>query len=291
MKQQIHKSVLTGGLNGCVQIAVAGVGGNGSHLVPKLARLDHALGKLGKPRLYLTLFDPDRVSESNVGRQGFMPAEVGQFKAVALAQRINLMYGVRYESAPERFSGQLASSVMGSRMYESFDILITCVDTGAARREIWRAVTGGTWGLAPKYWLDLGNEKDFGQVWLGQFPETLHGRGPDRLLTVIERYPEHYDGSVPETDAPSCSHAEALAKQSLSINDHVTDWAFTLLTDLLLEGATSKQGYKVNLADGMALGQPVQRATKAELKRYERLFPKTGIRGRIESAISTNAAA
>lgn len=53
-----------------VRVTVAGAGGNGAQVIGMLARLDLAIRALGHPHgLHVTAYDPDTVSEANVGRQ------------------------------------------------------------------------------------------------------------------------------------------------------------------------------------------------------------------------------
>lgn len=52
-----------------VTVNVIGAGGTGSQVVTSLARMDTALWKLGHPGLFVRVYDPDTVSESNIGRQ------------------------------------------------------------------------------------------------------------------------------------------------------------------------------------------------------------------------------
>ena len=74
MMHTIHPSLL----RGQVSVALVGCGGVGSQVLTGLARLHKALVSLGHPGgLHVTAFDPDTVSESNVGRQLFSPADVG----------------------------------------------------------------------------------------------------------------------------------------------------------------------------------------------------------------------
>lgn len=54
-----------------VSVIVIGAGGTGSQVITSLARMDRALQALGHPGLYVTVYDPDAVSESNIGRQLF----------------------------------------------------------------------------------------------------------------------------------------------------------------------------------------------------------------------------
>ena len=78
-----------------VRVLLIGAGGTGSHLFGALMALDHALRALGHPgRLHVTVYDPDRVTAANLGRQAFWPADVGQNKAVTLVQRANLTLGL-----------------------------------------------------------------------------------------------------------------------------------------------------------------------------------------------------
>ena len=67
-----------------VTVLVAGAGGTGSQVITNLARMSVALQALGHPGLHLTAFDPDTVTEANIGRQLFSETELGLNKATAL---------------------------------------------------------------------------------------------------------------------------------------------------------------------------------------------------------------
>ena len=54
-----------------VTVLVAGAGGTGYQVITSLARMSVALQALGHPGLHLTAFDPDTVTEANIGRQLF----------------------------------------------------------------------------------------------------------------------------------------------------------------------------------------------------------------------------
>ena len=66
-----------------VTIHVAGAGGTGSQVITNLARMNVALQALGHPGLHVTVFDPDIITEANIGRQLFSEMELGQGKATA----------------------------------------------------------------------------------------------------------------------------------------------------------------------------------------------------------------
>lgn len=233
------------------RIALVGAGGTGSQMVPCLARMDRALRALHLPPLHVTLYDADLVSAANVGRLLFYPDDVGQSKAVLLIHRANLGFGLAWEAAPVQLGKD--------RPPRPCDVLITCVDTGAARREI---LAGLDMLDPPAYWLDVGNEASTGQVWLGQFPRLdelgTHARGGQPLLPrITEAFPRFFDGTEPETDAPSCSLAEALETQDLFVNDHCARWASHLLWTLLRRAEIEHHGYWINLRDGSVAPVPV----------------------------------
>ena len=65
-----------------VNIDLIGVGGGGSLVLSGLVRLHLAIKSLGHPHgLAVNVWDPDIVSQANVGRQLFAPNEIGLNKA------------------------------------------------------------------------------------------------------------------------------------------------------------------------------------------------------------------
>ena len=60
-----------------VTVFVIGAGGTGSQVATGLARMSVALQALGHPGLHVTVFDPDTVTEANIGRQLFSGSELG----------------------------------------------------------------------------------------------------------------------------------------------------------------------------------------------------------------------
>jgi PRTRC genetic system ThiF family protein len=83
-----------------VRVDLAGCGGNGSQMLTGLARLHHALTALGHPGFSVNAWDPDEVSEANVARQLFSPADVGLNKATILVHRLNAWFGLRWSAWP-----------------------------------------------------------------------------------------------------------------------------------------------------------------------------------------------
>ena len=252
----IHQSTLSGTHNGRTpgptSIHVVGAGGNGGHFISGLARLHAALPALGKEGFKVTLFDPDIVTEANLGRQLFSPADLGQPKANVLIHRLNLFHGLDWKAVPALYSVENGFSCA--------DLVVGCVDTKQSRRSIWKIAQRGS-----RYWLDLGNNAQDGQVILGEpvgssssgFIRSRKLYNPNRLPTVMELCPAMNKRNAKEDDTPSCSLAEALEKQDLFINQTLATLALHLLWSLFRNEKIDHHGYFVNLAGGRVTPLPV----------------------------------
>lgn len=232
-----------------VKVALVGAGGTGSQLLTGLARLHIALRSLGHPHgLEVGVWDGDSVSAANIGRQLFSPGDIGRNKAIVLVHRLNCFFGLDWQARPERF--QIG---YGDR---TPDLLITCVDSARARREI-----AGLFAYDRPLWLDCGNSQKSGQVMLGRIggPDTMKGSDTKfRSLPLMSRLlPELFDESIPEDDKPSCSLAEALESQDLFINQAISTWAGHLLWTLFREGQLGICGYWINLEEGRVTPVPI----------------------------------
>nr|WP_315593803.1 PRTRC system ThiF family protein [uncultured Cupriavidus sp.] len=227
------------------EVAVVGAGGTGSALLPNLARLHHAMLELGHPGgIDCTVYDDDTVSETNVGRQGFYPVDVGQPKATLIVNRLNNLMGTRWNAETRR---------IGNDDRFDCDLVIGCVDTRIARKAILGAMQRGDGG----YYLDCGNESDSGQVILGQ----VDGNATERLPHVGDLFPELLDPKGDKADtAPSCSMADALQKQSLVINQAIAVQAYNLLWTLFRTGTLKNSGVFVDLAGGRTNSLPLDPA-------------------------------
>src|SRR5882672_12259025 len=145
-----------------IQVLLVGCGGTGSAMAVGLVYLHQALLAYGHPKgLQVTLVDGDRISRANCVRQPFSESEIGLYKADVLASRINMFWGLDWESdirfLDERWRGG-----------ESPHLLISCVDSRKARK----AITQTEAYTRSSYWLDLGNNADTGQFVLGQPPRV-----------------------------------------------------------------------------------------------------------------------
>ena len=234
-----------------VSIHIAGVGGNGAQMAACLARLDIAIKALGHPHgLHVHAFDPDTVTEANVGRQLYSPADIGGSKAAITITRLNHFYGLDWEASVCRVE-DFWSGLDYHRGHVA-DILISCVDTRAARRAIHEYLFSAD---RYRYWLDLGNNEHDGQVVLGVPGRPNAGsraENTERLPCVTELYPELLEADQPEDDVPSCSVRLSLAAQGLFINDVVVRYAAQLLYELFSRGSLIAHGVICNLASKRA---------------------------------------
>jgi PRTRC genetic system ThiF family protein len=230
-----------------IRILVVGGGGNGSAIVSGLPYLHQALVAFGHPGgLAVTLIDPDTVSETNCVRQPFCRTEIGFPKAIVLAHRINLFWGLNWQGMQAQIQ-QIAKNA-------DVDLVIGCVDTRKARRAI------DKWVMHSRvmYWLDLGNNASSGQFILGQPNNSANKRkGTCRLPTVTELFPEIAAPGKKDDDQPSCSAAEALTRQEPFINQNLAYQALGMLGQLLRHGTISHQGGFCNLATGQLVPMPI----------------------------------
>lgn len=224
-----------------VKVVLVGTGGTGSAVLPRLMQIHHAMKETGHPGgLDVIAYDDDIVSQSNIGRQGFYPCDIGQNKAIVLVNRLNMGWGTSWQAVPKRFS---------ERTWTDADIVIGCVDTRKARKAILAALEGNCVGQQKFYYIDSGNAEDTGQVLLGEV-RRYDGK-TIRLPNIADLFPEMVDASLDAVDdKPSCSVAESLRRQSLAVNMAMAVEVFNLLWTLLSTGTLEYSGKFINLKTG-----------------------------------------
>jgi PRTRC genetic system ThiF family protein len=221
-----------------VRVLVVGCGGNGSAVAAGLPYLHQALLAYGHPEgLHVTLLDPEVISPTNCVRQPFSQSEIGLYKSVVLANRLNLFWGMDWDGIPERLDPK--------RRLDGVDIVIGCVDTRKARAAIARCAEDCS---EIDYWLDLGNNADSGQFVLGEPLNRRNRRHRLRLRTVSELFPEATQADHDGDGLPSCSAAEALDRQEPFINPTLANHALGLLARLFRYGTASYHGAFVSLS-------------------------------------------
>ena len=245
MDTATHEHISTLNNKKVLRVLLAGVGGSGSRMLVQLTALHKGLRAQGGAGLHVEVADPKRVSVASLVRQNFLESEVGLYKAHALTTRINRALGLHWEGHAQN-AESLAS--------EDFDLIISALDSGQARRSFGEAF--GLLGPEPSrhcaYHVDLGNERDFGQWLLG---------GSSLPLPYFEHPALLKGGDV----GPSCSALESLLKQDLFINDALALFTAHTLWGLLLEGKTRTRGGFVNLGNFALSGLPIP-AAELELR-------------------------
>lgn len=225
-------------LDRAIHIALVGVGGNGSEMLDALGRMHLSLKAIGHPEgLQVTAYDPDEISETNIVRQRFYPAEIGQNKAVTAIQRMNVYLGTDWSAYPARFGESGCPSC-------DSDLVIGCVDSVSGRNAIAGYRGHRSWDR--QLYLDLGNDSHTGQVVLGHL---VVGEDPIRLPIVQDLFPEIADEKE-EDDAPSCSAAESLMRQNFGVNRTMATMAANLLWNLFTSPGIDHHGYFVDTRSG-----------------------------------------
>lgn len=219
-----------------LRVLLIGAGGNGSEMLDGLMRLHQAIVTLGGEGLHVMVVDHDEVSESNCIRQRFWPTEIGMNKAVALVQRTNMFMGTAWEALPQKYNGETTRC----------DLVITAVDNLETRKMVARLGNDqGNYRTRNTLWLDMGCDKDKGQMILGKLQ---HMRLDDEWPNAAA----HFDllNLTGTPNRPSCSAADSLSRQDLMINQTVAGAATNLLWKAVRTGEIAYNGVMIDLERG-----------------------------------------
>ena len=235
-----------------VTVNLIGAGGTGSQVLTGLARLDVTLRALGHPGLFVTLYDPDIVTEANIGRQLFGYSDMGLNKAQCLVTRINNFFGNDWKAVLDIFPAMMKNACRDNMA----NITITCTDNIKSRLDLWNIlkvvqIPDYRDYATPLYWMDFGNTQTSGQVVLGTVPKKIKQPasqlyetvGSLKVITRLVKY-----ARVKEEDSgPSCSLAEALEKQDLFINSTLAQLGCNILWKMFRNGMIEHHGLFLNL--------------------------------------------
>lgn len=227
-----------------VTINLIGCGGTGSQVLNNLGRIHATLQALGHPGFMVCAWDPDIVTEANLGRQLFTPGDVGIKKTTVLISRINRFYGTAWRDFPEEYNTMVGGN-----------IIITCVDNVKTRRKIYENLKG-QWQnttnmehLRYYYWMDFGNNATKGQVIMGSRQVKQPAKTPysiKQLPNVFNVFPDMEKHEVKDT-GPSCSVAEAINKQDLFINSTLAQHGCHMLWKMFREARLAYHGIFLNM--------------------------------------------
>jgi len=224
-------------------ILLIGVGGTGSQILTDLARMNQTLIMLGHKGFDVDVVDHDVVSTTNVGRQLYSMADVGNYKSVVLTTRLNMYFGTAW--AAHTFIIQKATVIP---KYE-YLLVITAVDNVKTRFLVEKIVKAAK----IPYWLDTGNMAKTGNVILGNADSTYikqpYRKGCiDRLPNVVDLFGDVLKSAAnEEVQPPSCSVETSLTKQDLFINKAVATFAMQILWNCFHRGYIEHHGAFINL--------------------------------------------
>lgn len=226
-------------------LLVVGCGGTGGFVAEGLCRLLAGTG------YHLYLVDHDRVEERNLRRQNFYLADLGRFKAEALAERLASNYGMTVD--------YLVSPIEQLYLDDRGHLTIGCVDNPSARDILQYA---GTYGMGQKFsyckmngwYIDAGNGEHSGQVLIGNalLSELQKSFYPERGL--CERLP------LPTIQQPAllapapalrrdCARAVEADEQSPVINQAMASLVLAFV-HRLLAGTLTWMGAYIDLEAG-----------------------------------------
>jgi PRTRC genetic system ThiF family protein len=214
-----------------IRVLLAGVGGTGSRVLTGLRHIHLARLAFDRPGLEVIALDPDTVGETNLVRQAFYPADVGLPKAAILINRLNLACGLSWQAGLHAVNCEVILKLQPQ-------VVLSCVDSRAARAAIHAGVSDRLSRV--HYWMDFGNDRDTGQVILGEPLNAVNKRSRGRLRTAPELFPEIADVSLADDEGPSCSARESLERQGLFVNDGVAVLGLHVLAQLLVGGLAQR---------------------------------------------------
>ncbi|ASV32339.1 MULTISPECIES: PRTRC system ThiF family protein [Maribacter] len=234
-----------------ITIALIGVGGTGSLMLARLARMDFALRQIGHPGLHIIAYDSDVVENNNVGRQLYALSDVGEYKVVNAVNKVNIAFGLQWEGIP-------MDAIPNGEDIRA-NIIITCVDNARFRTLLSKSLGfpfKGSEYQSMFYWLDIGNSRDSGQFVLGTLfeeerkTEREDFEMVDKLKNIIDFFPDLDAHDTPNLQGRGCAYSDKLNEQSLFINDVLVAHAADCLFRLLYHKQIQKHGAFVNLESG-----------------------------------------
>ncbi len=233
-----------------ITIALIGVGGTGSLMLARLARIDHALRQTNHPGLHVIAYDSDMVETMNVGRQLYTLCDVGEYKVINAVNKVNIAFGLQWEGIP--------MDALPDGEDIRANVIITCVDNAQFRTQLAQSLKYPYQGSEYQtmfYWLDIGNTRDTGQFILGSLFNEKRDIGTDfetvgKLKNIIDFFPDLDAHDTPTLQGAGCAYIDKLKEQSLFINDVLVAHASDCLFRLLFYRQLQKHGAFVNLESG-----------------------------------------
>jgi len=256
------------------RLILIGCGGTGSWLAPHIVRIARLLHEARDQQVSVVFWDHDHVEPKNIFRQNFCEAEIGENKALALAQRYGHAWGIPIAAIDKPVNKSIATKneFVPSYSDQRTTVFVTCVDNNKARREV--AKMCESW---PIWWVDTGNRKTSGQIAVGRdldngepFPLRFPSKTTWLPIPTLQ-FPEILMANEDPHEAGdysnlSCADLAIVDEQGLSINHAVASAAATLLMKMLVLGDLQYHCAHVSLDAGTQFVYNSPRILKRHLK-------------------------
>lgn len=219
-----------------VKIVMLGAGGTGGHIAPHLYRL---LYTLDRPARFI-LCDGDLVEEQNLVRQNFAPADLGENKAKALAERYSAVFGLETEYIPSFIETKTQLQTLLAPVYR-FDpvrrepvaelvLLLGAVDNNRSRQLCHRVFCQAK----ELIYIDSGNGEYTGQVVCG-----VRRNGRTYYPPIGTVYPDVLEDTDKFPTELSCEEAAVSAPQSMAANITAAAAVVSMAYNILALGDSS----------------------------------------------------
>ena len=223
---------------------VVGGGGNGSYLVPNLARIISITNKKYNRNDNMIIIDGDEIEEKNIARQNFVLPDVGKNKAKVLASRYSRAFGVPISSVEEYLTKDNYSPIFSLEYpnnQSGMIIMIGCVDNNKTRHLLQDIYKNTPFNMA---WIDAGNEEYGGQVVfttnkaMAENGTTIHFKryGAVRIKDVVDEFT--LDNNDKHPSDLSCAERAVSSPQNIGTNIKAADIVFDYC-NLIIAGAAN----------------------------------------------------
>ena len=225
-----------------INICIIGCGGTGGNLAARLARF--LSGYQGGITINTAIVDGDTVEHKNVDRQPFDDEDLGENKAVILAENIESSFHVGLDSYPDYIlnTGDLerifqslnreGNYVVGGS--NDINIVVSCVDNHAARKVChdWfeKSSFRGT-----TFFVDPANEDVSGEVVIAK--KDAHTiTSPDRFWY----FPDIINDLGRPVNEMSCEELNNAAPQHFATNCYAADICFAFIAGIIMCGENAR---------------------------------------------------
>lgn len=219
---------------GRLAVFVIGAGGNGARVVPPLTQMLRT-GDV------LNIVDDDIVEDRNIARQHFATADIGQPKALVLANRYrrrNITPNAFVRKLERQNIAAMTEGILATTPNPSGVVFIGCVDNAAGRKAIQEAMVHVNRNILRSVaWIDVGNENRGGQVilTLKSWPLRITGSVVDEgafNMPGIDAMPQLLVARPEEAQEESCR--DRIDLQTVMVNHMAAGSAINCLSWLML---------------------------------------------------------